>query len=894
MDSPMKFSKNILRFNWFATLLSFTSSTSVILLVNQGVNISNKKIFFWIFLFFVLYVFINFLINSNAVRKWGLIDTKKKLLVFLLIPLFGAIILKLTNFSVPNPLFILPKQNILIETSLRNNPLSSGYVTEIKGMVNGDQWVNLETLDVDGNYQLTDDAILIDEHPAQLTIKIQIDNKLMLNFIHRPDGGKIKISGHDFYQEIDLYSEKTIESPVYLDPSYPQSFKLATHFIFITSVGFFFFFIPVVYLFSLIPGLSKRFGLASAESQTNQSPDDISISGLALITVLLLLIFFFMEWLFQITKPSFMNVYDLSKKIIILLSSFSLLAVTGLTLFFVAGIINSALGKHKASNGLIKTLLIIPTCILTIIILLLVDNFTYTIFKVGVVTSSDVTFRFILLLSFLILLLVCYQEVTATTAKISLYLEKRKNITRITAVTIIVIFFITNFILESSIAGLFKHYESDVINTDKLPNIIFITSDGVNANNMSLYGYERETTPFLSTLSGSSLLAENAFTNSGKTTGSILSIFTGKYPSETRVLNPTEILQDSDSYESLTKILKDAGYYNIQIAVPHYIDAYDQNMLGSFDVVNGRSKSETLFSRLFSQNTMYFLDMLKKRVSERIYHIFFIDDMQNVIELVEYEGEDYNDREKIDELLRYIEDADQPIFIHVHLMGTHGTQGRLFPIEQVFSKGKNPESQEKSEWNVDFYDDCIRDFDNFVRLVHEKLVDENKLENSILIIGSDHGQKWTTLDRIPLLIRFPHGEYSGKIKTNVQNIDIAPTILDYLNFDIPDWMEGNSLIEVEKNQIQYPIFSFSSYDRYVEQISTSPPFFQFQFIYVVHSQNWYALDLDDQIFTSGTVNNYVEPCNPEDHLSNEAVFDLMMAHLQEKGFDTSSLANPAN
>jgi len=55
--------------------------------------------------------------------------------------------------------------------------------------------------------------------------------------------------------------------------------------------------------------------------------------------------------------------------------------------------------------------------------------------------------------------------------------------------------------------------------------------------------------------------------------------------------------------------------------------------------------------------------------------------------------------------------------------------------------------------------------------------------------------------RIPLLIRYPEFKAKGaSIKYMVQNIDLAPTILESANINIPDDMEGKSLIPLIKNQ----------------------------------------------------------------------------------------------
>ena len=51
------------------------------------------------------------------------------------------------------------------------------------------------------------------------------------------------------------------------------------------------------------------------------------------------------------------------------------------------------------------------------------------------------------------------------------------------------------------------------------PNVILFGTDGLNAANMSLYGYSRDTTPYINTLANSSLVSQNNFSNAGNSPG---------------------------------------------------------------------------------------------------------------------------------------------------------------------------------------------------------------------------------------------------------------------------------------------------------------------------------------------------------------------------------------
>lgn len=432
-------------------------------------------------------------------------------------------------------------------------------------------------------------------------------------------------------------------------------------------------------------------------------------------------------------------------------------------------------------------------------------------------------------------------------------------------------------------------------NAEQRPHILIITADGVNATHMSLYGYDRETTPFLSELAGTALVAENAFSNAGNSPGSIVSMYTGKYPATTRMLYPPDILKEQDAHDHLPGILRAQGYKTVQITVPYYLDAKTLNVLDGFDEIK---MSSAVPSKLLIQIRKFlpsdhalFADETIKRIVDRLRHIFFIKTMDNpYLEVAGMQARRV-DIERWVYLKQEIENATQPLFIHVHLMVTHGED--FFPMEQKFSAGQSIEDQEP--WEDDFYDDAILDFDQNLEQFVKELSASGVLENTVLIIGSDHGQEWDQLQRVPLLIRFPHEQYAGRIQSNVQNLDIAPTILDYIGLDQPDWMSGTSLIAGELEQ--RPIFGLNDVEREKDENNIfsvnwdniGPPFYQFGGVSVIYCQKWYLLNLTDVTWDTGDVDGSTSTCPPWTDITEEQVFQLIVEHLRGNGFDVSSL-----
>jgi arylsulfatase A-like enzyme len=429
------------------------------------------------------------------------------------------------------------------------------------------------------------------------------------------------------------------------------------------------------------------------------------------------------------------------------------------------------------------------------------------------------------------------------------------------------------------------------------PNILLIGSDGVNATNLSLYGYERDTTPVLRELANTSLVAENAFANSANSTGSITSMLTGKSPAQTRVLYPPNILNGSDAFQHLPGILRNEGYHNAQFAISHYIDADKVNLLDGFDTINGQTKEESKLARAARAAglgvTPYFASLMIERITDRALHISYIRDMENPFTIITQPVNMAHDNEKINQLTELLQESESPVFAHVHLMGTHGP--RFLPNHKVFSSGIT----QNEDWMLDFYDDSILDFDSYIDKLVANLEQSDDLNNTILIIYSDHPVQYNVRLRVPLLIRFPNGEYAGRITSNVQNLDIPPTILDYLGMSQPDWMAGHSLLEEDLPQNKLIFSSWTTYLGRVEEghwaIELSriePPFYHFSFVIVFNCHKWYWFDLINQALDSGEVHGHTMPCTEENLLTMDQIEEGLAEYLFTNGFDISTLAFP--
>ena len=93
---------------------------------------------------------------------------------------------------------------------------------------------------------------------------------------------------------------------------------------------------------------------------------------------------------------------------------------------------------------------------------------------------------------------------------------------------------------------------------------------------------------------------------------------------------------------------------------------------------------------------------------------------------------------------------------------------------------------------------------------------------SLLILSSDHGEMfergyfthsgpylYETLVHIPMIVHEPGQTHGTRIDTLSEFIDLAPTLLDYIEIPIPKWMEGESFLTVMRGGTPSTRFKFS-------------------------------------------------------------------------------------
>lgn len=584
--------------------------------------------------------------------------------------------------------------------------------------------------------------------------------------------------------------------------------------------------------------------------------------------VLYVFAYMFLEWLFFVTKPSILSGEPMTSRVVALfVGSVPFLAIALVLQLFLclAAFLFDRLG-HQPSLGSLA-LKIVPALVAACTALMLVDNFTYTVFRVGLVNAKN----YVMPAYWALLVIVFIWSIKRR------HVEARyKPWLAGTAVTISVALLLW-CATSSSYAGPGMRLYS----RGNLPNIIFFASDGVSADHTSAYGYGRETTPNLDKWLDRALVADNAFTNSGKTTSSLTSMMTGKYPATLKLFLPPQTLKGDDAYQHLPGILRRLGYRSIQETIRWWADSYELHWVESFDYANGRKLYWPVGSRLPKklQTPVQFAAETHERLTDRIDQLLLIKKMPNPYAEVTKGSEgdplDTSDETRMARVLDFIRDAKQPFLIHVHLMGTHCCT--FLPKVRHFSATFYPDAAQRT---MAAYDDTILQSDRYFGEMMDLLQSRHMLHNTIVVYTSDHDENWNFRSHVPLIILFPHGDHAGHVETTSQLLDVAPTLLDYLGTGIPTWMEGKSLLRHDLKRDR-PVFV--AYEPFYPVVMNSPTF-DLSVEGMVVCQRWYTLDLQDGKVSSGDIPTYKDKCPASMLPDNQRAKEMMSKHLHERGF----------
>ncbi len=369
------------------------------------------------------------------------------------------------------------------------------------------------------------------------------------------------------------------------------------------------------------------------------------------------------------------------------------------------------------------------------------------------------------------------------------------------------------------------------------PNTILVVSDALRAKNLPLYGYEKDTTPFLSALD-EIVVVEGFYSTVDQTDPSFTTIMTGKYPISHGITRHGPDIKDTH-----LKIFKKRGNVLLsEVLNSHGIRTYAVDWLGrwhkrGFQLYvppEGEAAATTSFLKK-AINKLSMRVLRKIPTSMQAYNILYKTFRK--IGFCYYK----NGKcavEKAKQLINYHlgkAGRAKPFFLLIHVWDTHTPYDDLpyflvkkyqkgqcvEPITEMAKRIENPKWRRLTlEYHLrgircvgevePHYDAAVAFVDWVIKELYEYLEEKHLLDETNVIITGDHGENlikdgiyrghgglFQRVVKVPLFMFGPSfNDWSGKIKIVAQHIDLAPTILS--TFGVPEGSlkkpDGESLI----------------------------------------------------------------------------------------------------
>jgi len=380
---------------------------------------------------------------------------------------------------------------------------------------------------------------------------------------------------------------------------------------------------------------------------------------------------------------------------------------------------------------------------------------------------------------------------------------------------------------------------------ERLPNIILIVMDALTAQDMHLFGYERQTTPFITEWAKNAVVFNRAYASSNWTTPATMSLMTGQRVWTHRVWHQAIFHPVRDYQDNLPSVLSKYGYDVYGFVQNRYAHPETLGIKNAFSLVDNQEIFKIQSSWWFDHISDLFASrpVVRRWIFKENRFAKLIDSYEPDLLQTKYPPELVYNR-FLDAISKRFQHQDstqeKSFFAWLHLLPPHQPYlpdkthiGRFGNGEEFNTAHKQHEigsfhrtydsaKQEKIDIIRKRYDEFILYSDEQFKLFLDRLSEIIDMSNTIVILSSDHGESFThnflghsgphlfePLVHIPLIVRLPGERLSGPIDVPVEQIDVAPTILELAGLPIPDWMEGRSLVPFfELNQgISHPVYS---------------------------------------------------------------------------------------
>ncbi|MHC4218861.1 MAG: sulfatase family protein [Planctomycetota bacterium] len=309
-------------------------------------------------------------------------------------------------------------------------------------------------------------------------------------------------------------------------------------------------------------------------------------------------------------------------------------------------------------------------------------------------------------------------------------------------------------------------------------NVVLITLDTTRADHLGCYGYAEPTSPSLDRFAEGGALFSNAYCTASVTPVSHASILTGQYPYThgLRVLHGLTENRLPDGAVTLAEILKGAGYETAA-----FVSAFPAG--SRFGLNQGFDTFDEAF------------------LEEPVGQIVGFNGTVNTGKNQRRAGD------TTDLALDWLGRTRDSFFMWLHFFDPHDPH--VVPPREFLEQFPVPTGSVGYQLQK-LYDIEIQYMDQHIGRVFDALATAGRLEDTVVVIVSDHGQGLGDHDwwghgilfeeqiKAPFIIRGPGVPEGRRVPDLVRTIDIAPTVLELAGFDPGglDAADGRSLVPV--------------------------------------------------------------------------------------------------
>jgi arylsulfatase A-like enzyme len=353
------------------------------------------------------------------------------------------------------------------------------------------------------------------------------------------------------------------------------------------------------------------------------------------------------------------------------------------------------------------------------------------------------------------------------------------------------------------------------------PNILLITIDTLRADHLGSYGYEKIKTPVLDGLAARGVVFTQHICQQPITTASHTSLLTSTYP-VTNGVQGNNFPLDSEAI-TLQKIMQQHGYTTGAFISGYPLKSHASGLNEGFHHYDDR---------------LFFIDNLLGALSQMVMKLTSVKVVEKYLH-----GKDYLTllQRRADETTaaatKWLEGiGGQNFFMWVHYFDPHApydppppydkmydpdyrgsVNGSMQTLFKIWDKTLIP-TEADIQHIIALYDGEISYNDEQIGVLLDKLRQMQVLNNTVIIVTADHGESLWEHDynfkhgdflydasiRIPLIIVLPHKEkVISEIDHQTENIDIVPTVLEYLDISQPSAMQGESLLGLIRGAEDY-------------------------------------------------------------------------------------------